>query len=154
MLGRWNNRYADFDEMFSTLHGLREYMDRVLAPGGSEPQGAAAATWSGQWPRANFVDAGTQLVITAEVPGLTEKDIHLTLNQDVLSIAGERKHDGPSGYALHRSERPVMQFARSFALPCKVDPDRAAASVKNGVLTITLDKARDAIPRQINVQSN
>jgi HSP20 family protein len=154
MLGRWNNRYADFDEMFSTLHGLREYMDRVLAPAGSEPQVAGAAAWSGQWPRANFVDAGTQLVVSAEVPGLTEKDIQLTLNQDVLSIAGERRHDGPEGYAVHRAERPAMQFARSFALPCKIDPERASASVKNGVLTITLEKARDAIPRQITVQTN
>lgn len=156
MLTRWNAGWNEFDEMFSAMNQLRTYMDRVFedAVGGRLLDGRALPFVAGTWPRANLIDAGSNLIVTAEVPGLSEKDIKLTLNQDVLTISGERKVQAPEGYSAHRQERPAVNFSRSFALPCRVNGDRTSASVKNGILTVTLEKAADAMPRQIAVKAS
>jgi hypothetical protein len=60
----------------------------------------------------------------------------------------------PEGYSAHRQERPAVRFSRSFALPCRVNPEKATAAVKNGILTVTLEKAADAMPRQIAVKAS
>jgi HSP20 family protein len=156
MLTRWNTGWSDFDEMFSAMNQLRSYMDRVFeeASGGRLAEGRALPFSAGTWPRANLTDAGSSLVLTAEVPGLGEKDINLTLNQEMLTISGERKVEPPKGYSAHRQERPAVQFSRSFALPCRVDAEKTSASVKDGILTVTLEKAADAMPRRIAVKSS
>jgi len=155
MLTRWNTGWSELDEMFSTMNQLRTYMDRVFEnDAGRSSAGGAFPLYAGTWPRTNLIDSGSKLIVTAEVPGLTDKDINLTLNQDVLTIGGERKVQAPQGYTIHRQERAAVHFARSFALPCRVNPDQTSASVKNGILTVTLEKAPDAMPRQITVTSN
>jgi HSP20 family protein len=156
MLTRWNRGLNDFEEMFSAMNHLRTYMDRVFEDtlGDRSWDGNRALPFSaGTWPRTNLIDAGSKLIVTAEVPGLTDKDIKLTLNQEVLSISGERDVKAPEGYSAHRQERLAVNFSRSFALPCRVDADRTTASVKNGILTVTLEKAADAMPRQIAVKA-
>lgn len=151
---RWNTGWNEFDDMFSILNDVRRRMDRAFDDAlGSDPDGRRGIAARAMWPRANLVDAGSKLVITAEVPGLSERDVKLTLNQGVLTIAGERKVEAPEGYSVHRRERSDLNFTRSFALPCRVDADRATASVKNGILTVALEKAADAMPRQISVSS-
>jgi HSP20 family protein len=130
-------------------------MDRVFEDtfGSRLSDGRALFSYAGIWPCANLIDAGANLILTAEVPGLSEKDVRLTLNQEVLTIAGERTVDAPQGYSAHRQERPAVNFSRSFALPCRVNADRTSATVKNGILTVTLEKAADAMPRQIAVRA-
>lgn len=129
----------DFDDVVNTLDQLRGMFDEGYV------------TRSGTWPRANLSDVGTALVLSAEVPGLSEKDVHITLNQDVLTLAGERKVAAPEGFAAYRQERGSLKFSRSFSLPTRVDAERATASVKNGILTVRLEKVPDAVPRQIAV---
>jgi len=130
-------------------------MDRVFEDAVGGPwNGGTLPFYADTWPRANLIDAGSTLMLTAEVPGLSEKDIKLTLNQEVLTISGERKVVPPDGYSAHRQERGSVSFARSFALPCRIDADRTSASVKNGILTVTLEKAADAMPRQIAVKAS
>jgi HSP20 family protein len=155
MLTRWNTGWSDFDEMFSAMNQLRSYMDRVLEDGfhGRIADGRVLPFYAGTWPRTNLVDAGANLVLTAEVPGLSENDIKLTLNQEVLTISGERKVQAPEGYSAHRQERATVSFSRSFTLPCRVNAERTTASVKNGILTVTIEKAADAMPRQIVVKA-
>ena len=82
---------------------------------------------------------------------MTEKELQISLNQDVLTLSGERKPDAVEGYTVHRKERPSVRFSRSFSLPCKVDPEKTSAVLKNGVLTLALNKAAEAQPRQIAV---
>ena len=156
MLTRWNNGWTDFDEMFSTMNQLRTYIDRVFddAFAGRISGGAALPPHAGTWPRANLVDAGSSLILTAEVPGLSENDVKVTLNQDVLTISGERKVEPPEGYSAHRQERATVSFSRSIALPSRVNTDRTNASVKDGVLTVTLEKAADSMPRQIAIKAS
>lgn len=155
MLTRWATGWSDFDDMFATMNQLRGYMDRFLddAVGGRLGTEGALPFHAGTWPRANLLDAGSTLVLTAEVPGLSEKDIQLTLNQEVLTLTGEREVHAPKGYSAHRQERASQSFSRSFALPCRVDAERASASVKDGILTVVLQKAADAMPRQIAVKA-
>lgn len=156
MLSRFDLGWNELDDMFSAMHLLRGYMDRVFedSPTGRGWTPRGLPTFGGTWPRANLSDNGSTLTVTAEVPGLGEKDVELSLNQDVLTLAGERKAAVPDGYLAHRQERPTVQFSRSFTLPCAVDPDRATASVKDGILTVTLEKAKEAQPRQISVKAS
>jgi len=149
MWPRWNLGWSDFDDMFSAMSQLRTYMDRVFEDAGGRTGGPSFAR---SWPRANLLDTGSALSVTAEVPGLSDKDIKVSLNQDVLTLSGEREIEAPKGYSTHRQERPSVQFSRSFTLPCRVNPERASASVKNGILTVTVEKAADAMPRQISVK--
>jgi HSP20 family protein len=154
MLTRWNAGWSEFDDMFSMLNDFRRRMDRAFDDAfGADLDMRGGSSARATWPLANLVDTGPQLVLTAELPGLSERDVKLTLNQDVLTIAGERRNDAPEGYSVHRRERADLKFTRSFALPCRVNAEQAVASVKNGILTVTLNKAADAMPRQITVSS-
>jgi HSP20 family protein len=98
-------------------------------------------------------DTGNALLVTADVPGLSHKDIDLELDKGTLKISGERKVSAPEGYAVHRQERGSMKFSRSFTLPALIDPEKVSATVKDGVLTVNLEKSAAAKPRQIAVKS-
>lgn len=156
MLTRWNTGWSDFDEAFSVMSQLKTYMDRVFedAFGSRVADGGALPFYARTWPRTNLVDAGAKLILTAEVPGLSENDIKLSLNQEVLTISGERKVEPPEGYSAHRQERAAVSFSRSLVLPCRVNAESTSATVKNGMLTVTIDKAADAMPRQIAVKAS
>ena len=147
MLTRW----SDLDRAFSMMDDLQRRMNRLFEgyDAGRWPTSARATT--GSWPPINLYDAGDDLMIKALVPGLSEKDIQISGNQEVLTISGERKVDAPEGYSVHRQERGNVRFSRSFTFPCRLDMERASASVKDGVLTIKLAKAAEAKPRQITV---
>jgi HSP20 family protein len=150
MLTHWNTGWREFDEMFSAVNQLRQQVEGALE--GGYGRSADRDLWAASnWPRTNLTDEGASLVLTAEVPGLGEKDIQLTLHQDVLSVSGERKVEVPAGYSAYRQERRPLRFARSFALPCRVNPDKVSATVKDGILTVTLEKAAEAMPRQIKI---
>ncbi len=149
MLTRW----SDFNRTFAALDELRRRMDKVFDHERTAvPDRGLAA--SGGWPYLELRDDGNALLLTAEIPGLGAEDVTLTLSQDVLTIAGERKLAVPEGYKLRRQERGGFTFSRSFALPCPVDPERTIAEAKDGVLTVTLEKATEAKPRHITVKSS
>lgn len=153
MLTRW----SDFDRTFTFMDELRRRMDRVWDEYGGDPRAAFIeedAHASAAWPRVRLADEGATLVITAEVPGLAEKDVSLTLDQDVVTLAGERKARAPEGYSVHRQERGTFKFSRSFTLPSKVDSEKTSATLKNGILTITMAKTPEAQPKQIAVRAS
>lgn len=140
--------WSDFDRTFSSLDELRRRMERL---------------WEGMdvdlfrplavWPHANLRDEGDCLVFEAQVPGCCERDVEISLTQEGLTLSGVRKAEPPKGYAVLRQERQDIEFSRSFELPCKVEPERTEATVKDGVLTITLPKAREAQPKRIAVKA-
>jgi HSP20 family protein len=155
-------RFSDIDRTFAVMDQLRRRMDRVFeeydparardglrAGYAEEPERLWARA---RWPQLTFADAGSNLVLKAEVPGLSEKDVQLSIHQDVLTLSGERKSAVPEGYYVHRQERSPLKFARSFNLPCKVDAEKTTATIKDGVLTVTLTKVPEAQPRQITVK--
>ena len=103
---------------------------------------------------AQIADQGDAFVVKAFVPGLTDKQLHLSVNQDVLTLKGERADDTPAGYSTHRRERSGYQFARSFTFPSKVDPERVTAELRDGVLSVKVWKAPESQPRQITIKAS
>jgi HSP20 family protein len=153
------NHYSDLNRSFSVINQLRRRMDRlfeegVQASGRGYPEEPERVWSRGRFPGITFADAGATLVLEAEMPGLGDKDVQLSIQKDVLTLAGERKADAPEGYYVHRQERSPIRFSRSFTLPCKVDPDKSTATLKDGVLTVTLAKIPDEQPRQIAIKVN
>ena len=142
MLTRWSDLNRALDD-------IRRHMNHVFDLGVRADQGLEADRG---WPLLELHDEGSSLTLYAEIPGLGAEDINLTLSQDVLTIAGERKLEVPEGYSLRRQERGDFTFSRSFALPCPVDPERTTAVAKDGILKVTLDKAAEAQPRRITVR--
>jgi HSP20 family protein len=145
---------GDYDRTFSMLDELRRRMDRMWQDWDADEPGLSTQLSSSQaWPRVNVFDTGSALVLKADVPGVHEKDLQISINQGALSISGERRGDAPEGYAVHRQERGAVNFSRAFALPVPVDADKTTATIRDGVLTITLAKAPEAQPRKIGVQA-
>jgi HSP20 family protein len=101
------------------------------------------------WPHVEIVDRDKEVRVTAELPGLDEEDIEIQVDDDVLVLRGEKRTE--SNDKDHRySERYYGRFERRIALPAEVDEDRANASFRNGVLTVTLPKterARQSVKR-------
>ena len=146
MMVRWN----EFEPSVSSLGALRRQMDRLFED--FDRQGFYGNASNNSLP-VTFFDTGSALVMSADVPGLTEKDFSLSLAQNVLTVQGERRVRAPEGYATHRQERASVRFSRSFALPCRVDAERTTATLKDGVLTVTLPKTPEAQPRTIAVNA-
>lgn len=93
--------------------------------------------WAATWPRVEISEGDKDVKVIADLPGLDEKDIDITLRDGVLTLKGEKKRESNgSGY----SERWHGQFARSIELDAEVDPDKVKATFSKGVLTIALEK--------------
>jgi HSP20 family protein len=151
MLGYW----SDFERTFAVMDELRRKVEQALNDGqdnGNENvfDGGAGA----RWPRATVWDAGPHLLLKADLPGVNDKDLHLQLTGEVLTVSGERRVAVPEGYSVHRQERTAARFSRSFTLPCRVAGDSIKAALKDGVLVVTLPKAPDSQPRQITVNGS
>jgi HSP20 family protein len=134
-------------------------MDRVFADferywgiGGMRPNGAVESARA--FPRVSVDDAGSELRLRAEVPGVTLDELDVSLEQSTLTIRGQRRSDAPEGYSVHRQERGPLAFARSFSLPCRVDADKVVATLENGVLELTMPKVPEEQPRRIRVRAS
>lgn len=101
----------------------------------------------------SFEDDGTSYVLRADVPGLGENDVQISVAGNTVTLRGERQLEAPEGYSAHRRERAAVRFAKSFELPSRVDAEKVTATLKHGVLTLTLPKAAEAQPRQISVKA-
>lgn len=92
------------------------------------------------------------LLIVAELPGLDKKDVSITIENQVLTIAGERQFDKETkDETCHRIERSYGSFTRSFTLPTNLNTDKVEAKFDKGVLTIQVPKAEETKPRKINI---
>jgi HSP20 family protein len=104
-------------------------------------------------PAVDIYETENDLVVKADLPEVELKDIDVRVENQTLTIAGERKfekQDNVAGY--HRIERSYGNFTRSFAVPNSFDTEKIAASFKNGVLSVSLPKKEAAKPRQIKVE--
>ena len=148
------NRYVnDFDRTLALMDQLRRRMDRTFDEFDDRVAERGEEGWD-TFPQATLKDQGGELELTMELPGVADKDVTLTMHQETLSLTGERKSDAPEGYFVHRRERAPLKFAKTIALPCKVDPEKSSALLKNGVMTVKLAKAPDAQPRRISIQAH
>ena len=100
---------------------------------------------------AKLTDAGEELVLTADLPGVKPEDLDISLEANVLTVRAERKQQKPEGFELVRSERGGLRLSRQIELPVRIDPDGVIAKLENGVLIVHLPKASEAKPRRIPV---
>jgi HSP20 family protein len=102
-----------------------------------------------------FETAQHELVLKAELPGVKREDIDLKVENNILTIRGQRQRDAEvKEDAYHRIERSYGSFARSFTLPNTVSADGIKAEFKDGVLTVTLPAREEAKPRQVQISIN
>jgi HSP20 family protein len=133
--------------VFDPLTNLRSFEDafsRML----TEPQ--TNRPWA---PAVDIYETENELVLKADLPDVDLKDIDVRVENQTLTIAGERRfeqQDAVAGY--HRIERSYGKFSRSFAVPNVFDTEKIGAAFSNGVLTVTLPKKEAAKPRQIKVE--
>ena len=107
---------------------------------------------TGWHPRVDVVESDHEFTVHAELPGLNKDDIKVTLEDNVLTIEGERKYeDEQKDTQFFRRERSYGTFKRAFKLGTEVQEDKIAANYKDGILTLTLPKSEAAKPRQIEV---
>ncbi len=108
----------------------------------------------GAWmPPVDVIEEKEFIRIVAEVPGVLPEDVKISLENNLLTIRGEKKKEEEAKDAkVHRFERTWGMFERSFTLPSTIDADRIVARYDGGVLTIQLPKVEAAKPRQISVK--
>jgi len=137
---------------FRDLNLLQDRMNRLFDDAGrgwraDEP--AATTTWS---PAVDIFETEGEIVVKAELPGMERKDITLHLENNVLSLRGERKFEKETkDENYHRIERSYGAFSRSFSIPATVDEEKIRAEYKDGVLNIVLPKKEQARPKQIKI---
>jgi HSP20 family protein len=132
---------------FDPLANLRLFEDafsRML----TEPQ--TNRPWA---PAVDIYETENELVLKADLPDVELKDIDVRVENQTLTIAGERKFEQQeSGRGYHRIERNYGTFVRSFSVPNTFDTETIVAEFKNGVLSVTLPKKEAAKPRQVKVE--
>ena len=129
---------------------LREEINRLFeAPFGEMARESEFFGWA---PAVDLYEDKDYLIVKAELPGMKKDDIDISLHQGSLIISGERKEESHDGDGeTSRSERFFGRFQRSLELPKPVDPNKVAASYKDGILTVKLPKTEESKPKQITV---
>jgi HSP20 family protein len=136
-------------ELYSSLHRLNRMMDEAMTGWGNG--GTLASAWT---PSCDVFEDKENLKIVLELPGVKPEDVKLSLENQVLTVRGEKKQVAEENSdRWHRYERSYGSFERTFTLPSTVDGERIQATVDHGVLTITLPKSEKSKPREIPVRA-
>lgn len=140
-------KFEPFDELSTLKNRIDRMMTRFTPPFEGE-------LFTTQWaPPADVLETKEALLIKVELPGLTEKDIKVEVENGVLSITGERKMEKKEeDKNYYRIERSYGKFIRSFTLPANLYGEKILATYNNGLLEIEIPKKESAQPRTINVE--
>ena len=138
------------------LSSIQNEMNRLFntffdAPSAGENSGTSLRRWI---PAMDLVETDDDFVLRADLPGLSENDVNIELEDNVLTISGERKaehEERKEGY--YRVERASGQFTRSLTLPEGVDPDAVKASFDRGVLEVRVPKPEQRKPRKVTISA-
>lgn len=107
---------------------------------------------SGAWvPAVDVAETQEKILVRAEVPGVRQEDIAIEFENGLLTLKGERKLEKVEGTTWHRVERVYGNFSRTFTLPRTVDPEKIAASYRDGILEIEVPKKEEAKPKHIRI---
>ena len=103
-------------------------------------------------PLTNIIEKEKEVVLEAEMAGLTQEDIDLELNDNELTITGKQRTNGvPEGYTVLYSERSPLEYRRSFTLGSMINKEAIKAKYENGVLGLTLPKTEETLPKKIEI---
>lgn len=152
---RWQKPEMNVLSPFRHLSNLRDEIDRLFDSPLNALTSSSQQFLSGWIPAIDLHENDNEFVLRAELPGMKREDIDVSLHGDMVTLAGERKEEnGFKDSETYRSERFLGRFQRSFTLPCPVDGAKVKAGYKDGILTVTLPKAEEARPKQIEVKVN
>ena len=142
-------------EPFRDLVTVQDRMNRIFdeafrgIPRGAEDDWALGGNWA---PVVDIYEHEGNLVLKAELPGIEPKDVDVRVENNVLTLRGERKFDSEvKREKFHRVERAYGSFSRSFTLPSVVDTEKIKAEYKDGVLRVALPTREEAKPKQISI---
>lgn len=138
-------------EPFQGLSDIQHEVNRLFDSFVGRPTTVAAAEriWM---PLADMYEGKDDLSVTLELPGVSEKEVSVSIASDVLTIKGERKFEKEiSEQNIHRLERVYGKFERAIPLPVPVQADKAKATYRDGVLEVKLPKAEELKPKEIKV---
>jgi HSP20 family protein len=142
-------------EPFRDLVTLQDRMNRLFDESYRGNRTGETDDWAlgGSWaPAVDIYEEEGSIVLKAELPGVDPKDVDVRVENNVLTLRGERKFGSEvQRDSYHRVERAYGTFSRSFTLPTVVDTERIKAEVKDGVLRVNLPKKEEAKPRQISI---
>jgi HSP20 family protein len=138
---------------FRDLAVLQDRMNRLFADSYQGRSGDEALLNRGSWtPAVDIYEIDGGLVLKAELPDVNREDIDVNVENNTLTLRGERKIDQTiKQESFHRIERLYGSFVRQFSLPATVDATKIAAEYKNGVLTVTLPVREEAKPRSVKI---
>lgn len=151
--------FAGADPLLSLHREMNRLFDdvfrgsRSFAPAAIQGGGTSAATFSANM---DVAETDKEVRVCVDLPGVDEKDVDVTLDNDLLTIRGEKKfgqENGDDKTSYHFVERGYGRFQRSLRLPFQANPDEVKAAFDNGVLTVTVPKsAQQARSRRIQIQ--
>ena len=130
---------------------LRNDIDNFLELPFWSGLGRQSQLFSGWTPPLDLYQDNDNIVAVVELPGMRKEDIEISLQDGTLTVSGERKDETKEGA---RTERFTGKFRRSVTLPTQVEVKKVNASYKDGILTVTLPKAEEAKPKQIQINLN
>lgn len=130
---------------------LRDEMNSLFELPLATSFGRQAQLFSGWSPALDLYENVDNIVAAVELPGMRREEIEISLQDGILTIAGDRKVVAHEGEKVERTERSAGKFRRSITLPTRVDSTKVSASYKDGILTVTLPKAEEAKPKKIAV---
>jgi HSP20 family protein len=130
---------------------LRDELNSFFDMPFSSGFGRASQLFTGWSPALDLYETDDHFVAVVELPGMRKEDIDISLHDGTLTISGERKNESNNGETAQRTERYVGTFRRSIALPTRVDANKVNATYQDGILKVTLPKAEEAKPKQIQV---
>jgi len=139
---------SDVALLQNRLNSLFQDFSWPTSPGGSGESLAAGSFV----PAVDVYEDPQKVVLKLEVPGIKQEDLDIRLENQILTIKGERKFESEEKEEnFHRIERRYGSFVRSFSVPQTVDTEGVAADYENGVLTVTLNKKAEAKPKQVKI---
>jgi HSP20 family protein len=139
-------------EPVGELNTIQNEMNRLFSTFFDQPEPAIRGGGERRWiPAMDLVETTDHYVLRADLPGVREDDVTVQLEDNVLTIAGQRaaEHDPQQGY--YRMERAFGAFSRSLTLPDGVDPDHVEARFDHGVLDVRIPKPEQKKPRQVQI---
>lgn len=150
---RWDpirNRWNPFKEMPELESRWPTVFSLVGATGDGGKEARTVAEWS---PLVDTMEDEKQYLIKAELPDMKKEQVKLTVENDVLTISGERQYEKETpGRKHHRIERGYGSFMRSFSLPEDAEGGKVSADYKEGILTVHLPKAEKTKPKAIEIK--
>jgi HSP20 family protein len=135
------------------LNSLQQEMNRLFSTFFDTPTTGNGGTGRRWIPAMDLVETEEHYVLTADLPGLSEEDISLEFDGDVLTLSGERKFEHTERKeGFYRLERATGSFSRSLTLPEGVDPDAVTATFDKGVLEVRIPKPEQRKPKKVSIQ--